>query len=423
VKNAFRVFLSYLLCDWVATAGAILVTTTAVVFLIYAFESFTNPYYGILVFLILPGLFMLGLLLIPLGVWRSSRRLGGVANIPQVEVSGTRAMRLFGLVAVLTIVNVTIISAASYKSVKYMDSNQFCGTTCHTVMSPQYTAYQDSPHSRVDCVSCHIGPGADWFVQYKLSGLWQVFAVTFNTFHRPLPAAIKSLRPSQDTCEQCHWPQKFISDKLRVIKRYDEDEKNSEKITVLMMHIGTRIHKAHVGRNIEYIATDPARQVIPWVSVDGVEYKTGDATGERRRMDCIDCHNRPTHAFETPAPAVDKALESGELDRSIPYVKRDALLWLSGKKSIADAPAAVKRIHARNIWPKMEINWGSYPNNIGHDAFPGCFRCHDDNHKSAAGKTITQDCATCHEMLAVGEENPEILRQLGISSASSKILR
>ncbi len=420
MKSAFRVFLSYLLCDWLATAGTIIVTTSAVVFLTLAFESFSNPYYGILVFLILPGLFVFGLVLIPLGVWRCSRRIGGVSNIPEAQITGTKAIRLFGLIALLTVVNVAILSAASYQSVKYMDSNQFCGTTCHTVMSPQHTAYQDSPHARVDCVSCHIGPGAEWFVQYKLSGLAQVFAVTFNTYHKPLPAAIRSLRPSQDTCEQCHWPQKFISDKLRIVKRYDEDEKNTEKTTVLLMHIGTRIHKAHVGRNIEYVSSEPARQEIPWVSVDGVEYKAGEPVGEKRRMDCIDCHNRPTHAFETPGPAVDKALESGELDRSIPFVKRDALLALNGKKPIDGAPVAVKRIFARNIWPRMDITWGAYPNNIGHDAFPGCFRCHDDNHKNASGKSISQDCSTCHELLAVGEESPEILKQLGIATGEKK---
>jgi hypothetical protein len=181
-----------------------------------------------------------------------------------------------------------------------------------------------------------------------------------------------------------------------------------------MMHIGTRIHKAHVGRNIEYITTDAVRQEIPWVSVDGVIYKTKDAEGERRKMDCIDCHNRPTHAFDMPAPAVDAALESGRLDRSMPFAKRDAVLALTGKKPIEQAPDAVKRIYERNIHPNMMVSWGTYPNNLGHEQFPGCFRCHDDNHKNEAGKAISQDCGTCHDLLAVSEENPEIVKQLGI---------
>ena len=414
MKSVIQSFISCLLCDWLSSIGAIVTTTSAVIFLTFAFQSFSNPYYGIVVFLVFPAFFVLGLVLIPVGVWRCSRRRGGIRNLPQVEITGPAAIRFFGLIALLTVVNVAIVSAGTYTSVKYMDSNQFCGTVCHTVMTPQYVAYKNSPHSRVECVNCHIGPGAAWFVQYKLSGIGQVFAVTFNTYHRPIPPAIRSLRPSEDTCEQCHWPEKFQADKLKVIRRYEEDERNTEKITVLMMHVGTKIHKAHVGKNIEYIAADAARQDIPWVSADGVVYKLRDVAGERRKMDCIDCHNRPTHAFDMPAPAVDASLESGELDRSIRYLKRDAVLALTGKKPLEQAPDAVKRIYARNIFPEMMVSWGTYPNNVGHDPFPGCFRCHDDNHKSNSGKTIPQDCATCHELLAVSEENPEILKQLGL---------
>ena len=414
MKSVVQSFISYLLCDWLSSIGAIVTTTSAVVFLTFAFQSFSNPYYGIVVFLIFPAFFVLGLILIPLGVWRCSRRKGGMRNIPQVEMTGPAALRLYGLIAMLTVLNVAIVSAGTYTSVQYMDSNQFCGTVCHTVMIPQFTAYKNSPHSRVECVNCHIGPGAQWFVKYKLSGVRQLIAVTFHTYHKPLPTAINSLRPSQDTCEQCHWPDKFQADKLKVIRRYEEDEHSTEKVTVLLVHIGTKIHKAHVGKNIEYIATDADRQQIPWVSADGVVYKTADVAGERRKMDCIDCHNRPTHAFDMPAPAVDEALETGQLDRSIPFVKRDAVLALTGKKPIGSAPPAVKAIYARNIFPEMLISWGTYPNNLGHDQFPGCFRCHDDNHKSDSGKTIPQDCATCHEMLAVSEDNPEILKTLGI---------
>jgi len=355
----------------------------------------------------------LGLLLIPAGVWRCSRRLGGLGNIPPVEVTGPAATRFFGLIALLTVVNVAIVSAGTYTSVKYMDSQQFCGTVCH-VMSPQYTAYQNSPHSRVECVSCHVGPGAAWFVRYKVSGIRQLLDLTLNRYDRPIHAGTHTLRPSADTCEQCHWPQKLQTDRLKVIRRYEEDEHSTEKVTVLMMHTGSKIHRAHVGKNIDYIPSDESRQDIPWVSVNGVVYKTRDVQGVRRKMDCIDCHNRPTHAFAMPAPAVDAALESGELDRSIPYVKRDAVLALTGKKPLDEAPPAVKPIYARNIFPQMRVTWGTYPNNIGHDPFPGCFRCHDDNHKADSGKAIPQDCATCHELLAVSEENPDILKQLGL---------
>src|SRR5262245_50325611 len=349
MKGVVHTFVSYLLCDWLASIGAIVTTTSAVVFLTFVFQSFSNPYYGIIVFLIFPAFFILGLALIPIGVWRCSKRSGGMRNIPRVQMTQPQAVRFFGLVALLSVVNVAIVSAGTYTSVKYMDSSQFCGTTCHTVMSPQYTAYQTSPHSRVECVSCHVGPGAAWFVHYKLSGIGQLVAVTFNTYHRQIPSASRSLRPSEDTCEHCHSPGAFQGDKLKLIRRYEEDEHNTEKTTVLLLHVGTKIHKAHVGKNIEYIASDAARQEIPWVSADGVVYKTKDVTGERQKLDCIGCHNRPTHIFDMPGPAADAALELGQLDRSIPFAKRDAVLALTGKKSLENAPPAVKAIYSRNI--------------------------------------------------------------------------
>jgi hypothetical protein len=414
VKNVIQSFVSYLLCDWVASAGAIVTTTSAVIFLTFALQSFSNPYYGIIVFLIFPAFFVLGLVLIPVGVWRCSKRRGGMRNIPQIDATGPAAIRFFSLIALLTVLNVAIVSAGTYASVRYMDSQQFCGTVCHTVMMPQYTAYQRSPHSHVECVNCHVGPGATWFVHYKLSGVRQVVNLTLKRYPRPIHARPGDLRPAQDTCEQCHSADKVDADKLKLIRRYDEDEHNTEKVTVLMMHVGTKIHKAHVGKDIEYIAADAARQDIPWVSANGVVFKTRDAAGERRKMDCLDCHNRPTHVFDMPAPALDAALESGELDRSIPFAKRDGVLALTGKKPIEQAPPAVRRIYDRNIFPGMMISWGAYPNNLGHDQFAGCFRCHDDSHKNDAGKTITQDCMACHEPLAMSEANPEILKQLGL---------
>src|ERR1051326_5016260 len=137
MKSVVQSFLSYLLCDWVASVGAIVTTTAAVVFLTFAFQTFSNPYYGIIVFLVFPAFFVLGLILIPVGVWRCSRSKGGRANIPRVDLRGPAAIRLFGLIALLTVINVAIVSAGTFTSVKYMDSNQFCGTVCHKVMIPQ----------------------------------------------------------------------------------------------------------------------------------------------------------------------------------------------------------------------------------------------------------------------------------------------
>ena len=401
---------------WLTTAGVVVTTTAAFVFLGLAFLQFNNPYYGLIVFVLIPALFVFGLLLIPAGLYIRGKKSGGIRNaIPEIEWSSPRAVRLAGLVGLLTMANITIVSAAAYQSVHYMDSAQFCGTVCHSVMSPHYTRYQESPHASVACVSCHVGSGATSFVQYKLAGVRQLMGVTFNTYQRPIPPALLHLRPAIETCEECHSRRKPQGVVLRLIRHYDMDEQSTEKATVLLMHVDDKIHRAHVGRDIEYRASGEKRQVISWVSVDGKEYVgEGEAAGEKRSMDCMDCHNRPAHDFEMPERAVDRAIAAGRLDRSRPFTKRDAVLALTGKTPLQNAPEAVQSIYAQNVFPGMGITWGSYPNNLGHDSFPGCFRCHDDSHKTNSGETIAQDCDSCHELLAVDEKDSEILKQLGI---------
>ena len=98
-------------------------------------------------------------------------------------------------VAIMTAINVPIFAIATYSGTVFMESTQFCGQTCHSVMDPEYTAYQRSPHARVACVECHIGPGAPWFVRSKLSGSYQVLAVTFNLYPRPIPDAHSQFAP------------------------------------------------------------------------------------------------------------------------------------------------------------------------------------------------------------------------------------
>ena len=243
-----------------------------------------------------------------------------------------------------TVVNVALLGTATYKGVEYMESNQFCGLTCHTVMAPEYAAFVDSAHSRVGCVQCHIGPGAGWYVRSKLSGLRQVFAVALGTYSRPIPSPVHHLRPAQETCEQCHWPQKFVGDKFLIKRKYADDEANTPLYTVLALKVGGRngqraagIHGAHLGETgrITYVTTDGRRQIIPRVTYRDdkgqlVEYVSEDvkvtpeelARGETRAMDCIDCHNRPTHAFELPERAVDRALTEGQISRDLPFIKK-----------------------------------------------------------------------------------------------------
>jgi len=405
--------------------------------------------------------FIAGLGLIPLGMWllvRRERRAGvPLAQVSPLALARTELRHLLVFVGITTAVNLILGSLFTYQAVDYMDSVTFCGKTCHTVMQPEYAAYQNSPHSRVDCVACHIGPGASWFVQSKLSGVGQVFAVTFNTYPRPIPTPVRKLRPARETCEACHWPQKFSEDRLRVIYNYADDEKNSLTKTALMMRIGgghgsPGIHGAHLGPGvvIHYSPDDESRQ-----SIARVEYQNG-LTGRHnvflapnvkpeklaklatRQMDCMDCHNRPTHTLELPERAVNKALASGAISPSLPFVKKTAVELLrkpyaSQEQAARDIPPPCgNSIRARSRRPRSpgppwrwspsiaatsspdEGDLGSYPNNVGHTDFPGCFRCHDDNHATAGGEKIVQDCNTCHQLLAMDEAAPKILTDLGL---------
>ncbi len=236
----------YLSNNLLSLLGLVTVTT-AVVFWLFLLPStlrheVDNPYIGILTFMLLPGAFFAGLALIPVGIlWsrRRQRRAGALpAVLPPLDFHNVKLRRLVVLLCLATVANIIIASQLTYGAVEYMDGVTFCGRTCHTVMEPEYAAYQESPHSRVECVKCHIGPGASWFVKSKLSGVWQVFAVTFNTYDRPIPTPVHNLRPARETCEVCHWPQKFGEDRLRIIRKYAEDEANTVTRTVLLMRIG-----------------------------------------------------------------------------------------------------------------------------------------------------------------------------------------
>jgi hypothetical protein len=340
---------------------------------------------------------------------------------------------------------------------------QFCGQTCHQVMTPEYTAYQRSPHARVACVQCHIGPGAPWFVRSKLSGTYQVLAVAFNLYPRPIPTPVRNLRPARETCEECHWPEKFSGDKLVIRTKFGDDEKNTATKTVLLLHIGGRagnqelvgIHGRHLGL-VQFVATDEKRQVIPWVRYQNsdrsfTEFTSTDSAptpaqlvhGAPRQMDCMDCHNRPTHRYDVPEGVVNQALESGRLSPALPFIHKVSIdllrrnypsklaakaqlpedlrayyrtqyfpVYNRQRAQIEQAATALLEIYNGNIFPEMNVTWGTYPNNLGHNDYPGCFRCHDGNHKSKAGGEITQDCNACHTLLAMDEPDPKVLHEL-----------
>jgi hypothetical protein len=452
-----------LLGSAIVTASGLLIVTLFALDLL-GFSG--SPYLGILAFLILPAIFVLGLILIPIGIARQKRRdrkaeEGGASPpaFPVLDLNNTRTRGRAVVFVVLTLLNVVILSAATYKGVETMDSTAFCGKTCHSVMMPEDTAHERGAHASVACVDCHIGPGAGWFVKSKLSGTWQVIAVTFDLYPRPIPTPVHSLRPARETCQQCHWPSKFVGDRLEVIDSFDNDETNTPSKTVLLLRVGGRQGSAshgihwHVdpGVQIRYLS-DESRETIYRVEMrtrDGkvTQFTSSDkkpaAGAVWRTMDCVDCHNRPSHTFQPPEKEVDAAIVAGRIDRGLPFVRREGLRLLKAAypsheaasrgitggleafyakeypqiaaqkaAAIEGAAAALATAYRSNVFPSMKIGWGTYPNHIGHESSPGCFRCHDDAHAAPDGKTISQDCSTCHAMLAMGEEDPEILHSL-----------
>ena len=467
--------LIYLSNNWISLAGVIIVTTATIFWLfllpITLKGEASSPYIGILVFLGLPAPFFAGLFMIPVGIWLKRRREGrsGIypANFPTPSWGNFELRKLTYFFGATTLLNIAIASQLTYSAISYMDGVNFCGQTCHTVMQPEFTAYQNSPHSRVECVKCHIGPGAGWFVKSKLSGVGQVVAVTFHSYPTPIPTPVHNLRPARETCEQCHWPQKYGEDRLRVIAKYGNDENNTLSKTVLLMKIGggnkgIGIHGTHLGPGvtIRYRHSDEARQTIPWVEYDNQGKKTlyvsSDAKGDlskmdERVMDCMDCHNRPAHSYDLPDRGVDKAMNNGLISAMLPFAKKKAVEiikvpYLSREEAAEKIPAAFARyyqdsypaiwaekqaevkasaqqvlaVYNRNIFPAMKVTWGAYPINIGHEDFPGCFRCHDGAHSSKAGDSISQDCNACHNLLAQEEKNPKVLTDLGIEESKSK---
>ena len=457
---------------WLSLLGLALLTTAVISWLFVLPQQIRghvdNPYVGIIFFLVLPLIFFVGLALVPIGIYLSKKNIREGLN--ETTFDRKEALRRFvWFLGITGLLNILIGTQLTYRAVKHMETPQFCGGTCHT-MTPELAAYQNSPHSRVECVECHVSPGAAGWVSSKTSGMRQLVETVLKTSPRPIPSAIESNRlvPARETCENCHWPQKFAGARLRVSTKYAEDEKNTRTETVLLMLVGgnriSGIHGAHFGPgvHIRFAATDPARQTIP-----RIEYQN-QTTGELRTfispdppnpskdpayfdMECVDCHNRPTHTFDLPERAMDKALALGEIPVSLPFIKKKSVELLkatyatSGEAAkipgellrfyqqnypdlyairlfdIEQAGRSVLGIYRRNVFPELKVSWGTYPNNLGHTDFPGCFRCHDGSHTTADGKAISQDCNSCHEPLAMDEASPEILKTLGITERITRI--
>lgn len=466
--------------NWISLVGATiaLISFFMIVFLFVISSIFgkDNSYLGLVIYIALPAVLIFGLILIPIGMWKKIREEKKHLDKerqewPVIDFNDIRHRNAFMIFSVGTSILLLATAVGSYEAFHFTESVEFCGKLCHTVMKPEYTAYQNSPHARVACVECHVGSGASWYVRSKLSGLYQVYAVTLGTVPKPIETPIKNLRPARETCEECHWPQKFYSRKLRFEKHYLSDKNNSEWDITLTMKIGSQVSALgleegihwHINPNvrIEYKALDAKREKIPWVKYTNLKngqvfiYKDQNTklngktldTLETRVMDCMDCHNRPSHNYKPPAFFINNAITAGQIPKELPQIKFAALdilgnnfsttdsamneiakyintfykdnypeIYATKKNLIDKAISGIQAEFKKNIFPEMKVRWDVYPNNIGHVEFMGCFRCHNDNHKSNEGKIIRKDCNLCHIINSQGPPN-----NLEVASVNSQL--
>jgi len=455
--------------NWLSLFGGAVTTAAAMVLIGFWVVGFfghgasSNPYLGIIFDLILPAIFVVGLVLILVGILLRRSYLDATSQVPsffpEVSLKDPVFRHALDIVLVATFINFIIVGAASYRGVAYMDTVSFCGASCH-VMAPQLAAYHVSYHSHVACTDCHVAPTAAAYVHAKVDGTVQLLMVVAQNYPRPIMADNK-IPVASTTCVHCHSPGQFFGDKIIITTAYADDKANTQTSSVTVMHVGGRdsfthlsgIHGAHIGK-IEYISTDTTDQTIPWVGKTNdngsvTEFvASGTATpiqGEKRLMDCIDCHNRAAHSFETPEAALNHDMAQGSPSASLPFVHQEGLsllkatyrtqaeaqtritsglvtfyrsqypaVWDKQSSQVYAAAKALISVYDTNVFPSMNVSWGTHPNNIGHNDSPGCFRCHDGNHIAKGGASITNDCSVCHNLVVSDTTSPKLLSDLGM---------
>lgn len=458
--------------NWISVIGGAIALISFLMFIfLFAISFFFDQgssYLGLFLYIVIPIFLVIGLILIPIGMIRKVRRdkrieEGKELMRPYIDLNNRRHRNAFIVFIIGTTIFLFFTAIGGYEAFHYTESVEFCGKLCHKVMKPEYVAYQNSAHARVTCVECHVGPGADWYVRSKLSGLYQVYAVTTGNYPKPIPTPISNLRPARETCERCHWPEQFYARQLRFEKYYLADADNSEW-DVLFEVKTSALHKAqgleegihwhiHPDIQIEYIRDSSNSDVIPWVRYTNLrtnetrvyEYEDDPLNkdvvenSDIRVMDCIDCHSRPSHNYHSPSTYINHAFTSGDLSVDLPelkYVLMDILkndfgttdsalfaiddgireyyksnypdIYDTEQEKIDDAVMAAQNEFQKNAFPEMKVTWAVYPDNTGHIEYNGCFRCHDDKHIANTGDVISRDCNLCHHIL--GQGNPDTLQ-------------
>jgi hypothetical protein len=465
--------------NWLTIIGSIIaginLAIIIVLFVISTIFDLDSTNLGLFIYVILPGFMILGLLVIPVGMIRERKRQSRMtdksdARLPRIDLNDTRHRNAFLIFTISTIIILFLSTLGSFKAFHMTESVEFCGTLCHEVMEPEHTAYLKSPHANVSCVECHVGSGASWYVKSKISGLHQVIAVITNNFSRPVETPLHDLRPAMETCEKCHWPQKFYARSLWTNKYFLADSLNSEWDVTLQMKTGPEFSALglkegihwHINPDvdIEYVSENDKRELITYVKY--TDKSTGEVytylnentpvtdsiltTSENRTMDCIDCHNRPSHNYNSPTVYFDKAMLTGAISKQIPFIKKVAMgiltekftdrdtalmkiedgitnyyqsgysdLYASNKALVDSSIHAIQKGFSQNTFPGMRVSYDMYPEHIGHLETEGCFRCHNDQFKTESGRVISKDCNLCHTI--VGQGKPGSMKYSNISDS------
>lgn len=447
-----------LLRNYISFIGFAIVAASLTSFsllLLVGLGSSDNPYTDLITFIFVPSILAFGVFVVLIGfLWERHRRRNKshdqIAAYPILDLNDPRRRRSLVVFMGVSFMFLFMTAFGSYRAFEYTESVTFCGQACHDVMKPEFVAYNASAHAKVRCVECHVGGGADAYVRSKFNGMRQLYGVVTGHFNRPIHTPVANMREATETCQKCHWSEKYNGDEIKVFNHYEYDEKNSLNQTRMVIKVGGGsasggpvggIHwHMNIANEITFISTDEKRQSIPWVRMKDmnghvVEFRTKDAAltsqeidqTPKRKMDCIDCHSRPAHIYLSPNQAVDQAFDAGRLDLTLPFLKAKAVetlakpystndealatistdinayyrtnyadLYSSNVAAIGAAVAEIQKIYQTYFFPEMKTDWKASFNNIGHYNAQGCFRCHDGQHFSTDGKVISNECSVCH---------------------------
>ena len=454
--------------NWISFAGTGIAAVGLLVFVVLmAYHTIgggalAQPYGDLVIFFVPPIFVIGGVVVVLIGMyiqwirWRMYKPLS-FSRYPKWDLNVARERKALLVVAIGAIILSVPAVYGGFQMYLYTDAVSFCGTVCHS-MTPEYLTYQRSPHAHVECAQCHVGAGAAGYLEAKIRGVAEMVETVQDKYPRPIPVPVTDLRPIRENCEKCHWPANFFGARLVRPVHFLSDEQNTRwEIDMLVLVGGSAPMGAskmgihwHVASKVEYVASDTERQHIVWVR--SVDPKTGVASvytaearnsttpppGEVRTMDCVDCHNRPSHIFHSPDMAVDVGLAGGlagtQIDPSLPFIKQQGVaaltatyadneqalrgidsavrnyyqkaypqVYMAKQQAITDAITYLQGTYTRNFYPLMKVRWDTYYTNEGHLEFLGCFRCHDGQHKSVDGKAIRSDCDICHRILQQGK--------------------